>query len=232
MQRTVMRDEVSKMEDEFIGYIEGYLATTDVDSQGDRLTPEALESFAEQMKANPSLRTTYLNHDTTQSIGYIVDFHIETKGDWAGLHARIGIYKTRPDAWEMMESGKLKGFSFGVKVKMEKKMEAKKECKFSVEAKVEDYHQISNLLSQLGADVEITARKADDFPTIFGVVTTVLALPGTIYGLYTMWQKIKASGKQGKYWIKIKTSHKTLNLDENTVEEIVREIEVSSEHKK
>lgn len=220
------------MEDRFIGYIEGYLATTDVDSQGDRLTPEALENFAKQIKANPALRTTYLSHDTTQPVGYIVDFSIETKGDWKGLRAKVGVYKTSPDAWEMIESGKLKGFSFGGKVKMAKKTVTNKKCNFSLEAKVEDYHQISDLLSQSGADVETIVQKAADFPTLFNVATSALALPGTIYGLYTLCKKIKASAKSGSYWVKIKTTQKTLNFDENTIEEIIHEVEVSSKHKK
>jgi HK97 family phage prohead protease len=220
------------MEDKYIGYIEGYLATTDVDSQGDRLTPGALEHLAEQMKVNPSLRTTYLSHDTTQPIGYVVDFHTETKDDWKGLRAKVGVYKTRPDIWKMVESGKLKGFSFGAKVKMAEKMVTSKECNFSVEAKVEDYHQIADLLSQSGAEVETIVQKAADFPTLFNVATSILALPGTIYGLYTLWQKIKASVVSANYWVKIKTTKRTLNFDENTIEEIIHEVEVSSKHKK
>ena len=65
------------MEEKFIGYVEGYLTTTDIDLQNDRLTPEAVEDCAKQLKRKPSLRTLYLNHDTTQPIAYIVDFHVD-----------------------------------------------------------------------------------------------------------------------------------------------------------
>lgn len=222
------------MEDEFIGYEEGYLTTTDIDLQNDQLTPEDVESFADQLKRRPSLRTLFLKHDTTQAIGYIVDFHVEKRGNWRGLWAKIGIFKKRADVWEMIQSGELKGFSYGAKRKMQKKT-FDKEYSFVIEAKVGgDYHQISDLLLQSGADVDVIVQKAVDFPTIFNVACTALSLPGTIYGLYTLSKKLvkpKTEADSGSS-IKVKTIRKTFDFESNTVEEIVNEIEIYSKSKK
>ncbi len=212
------------VDEEYIGYIEGYLATTNLDSQGDKLTPQALESFTEWLKKNPAKRTLHLNHDMTQPIGYVTDFYIETKGDWQGLRARVGIYKTRPDAWEMCQSGKLTGFSYGAKFIYEElgKM-SKEECSFTVEIKGLDYHEFMDMLAQMGARVEVYVQKAADFPTILTVACSLLGLPGTIYGIYTMVKK-KSAGTSS---IKIKTSRRELNFNDHTVEEITKEIEMT-----
>jgi len=117
------------MAKEFIGCVEGYLTTTDIDAHGDRLTPEAVESFADQLRKDPKKRTLCLQHDAKQPIGYITEFHVETKGEWKGLRAKVGIYATRPDVWEMMQSGALSGFVYGAKlVDKEAGVMSKEEC--------------------------------------------------------------------------------------------------------
>ncbi len=214
------------MEEEFIGYIEGYLATTNVDSQGDRLTPEAIESFANQLRDNPEKRIMFFNHDTTQPIGYITEFHVDTKGQWKGIFAKAGIYKTRPDVWDKIESGELRGFSYGARIlKMEYSKMPNHKVSFSVEVKISDWHNIRDMLSQMGAQVDPVVKKGADFPTILYVTTSILALPGTIYGLYSIWQKLSGRDKTKGIQMRIRTVRRKFNFEDNTVEEIITEIE-------
>lgn len=221
------------MEEKFIGYIEGYLATTNVDSQGDKLSPEGIEQFADTLSKNPQKRTLFLSHDITQPIGYVTEFHIETKGLWKGIFAKVGIYKSRPDVWRMIQSGELKGFSYGAKVlEMKHRKSPNPECSFSVEVRISDWHIIKDTLSQMGAHVEAIVQKAADFPTILNVTMGILALPGTIYGLYTLYQKLSGRDKNRGTWMKISTTKRKFNFEDNTVEEIVTEIEMNSKDSK
>jgi len=217
------------MEDEFIGYVEGYLATTNIDSQGDRLTPRAIEKFAEELRENPQKRVVFLSHDTTQPMGYVTEFHVETRRSWKGIFARVGIYRSRSDVWDKIQSGELQGFSYGARVlDMEYSEMPNDGCSFSVEVKISDWHIIKDMLSQMGARVEPIVRKEADFPTILNVVTSMLALPGTVYGLYTLWRKLSGSRKTKGAWMRITTTNRKFSFEENTVEEVVKEIEISS----
>lgn len=216
------------MAKEFIGYTEGYLTTTDIDAHGDRLTPEAVESFADQLRKDPVKRTLYLQHDTEQPIGYITEFHVETKGEWKGLRAKVGIYATRPDVWEMMQSGKLSGFSFGAKlIEKEVSVMSKKECSFSIEIEGQYWHEFRDMLVQMGAQVEVYVHKAVDYPTIIEVSCSLLSLAGTIYGVYFL-----ARRKHSEPTIRIARTQRRLNFKDRTVEEIIEEIEVTSKEGK
>ncbi len=215
------------MVEEFIGYVEGYLATTGIDSHGDRLTPEALESFAKQLKNKPSLRTLHLNHDTSQPIGYIVDFAVENKGQEKALRAKVGIYKSRPDVWADMQSGKLSGFSFGAKlINKELSEVTENDCTFSVEVEGKEWHDFNDLLESMGARVDVYVQKAVDIPTIITVTCALLSLPGTIYGIFTL-----AKRKSSTPTIKISKTQRILTFKDHTVEEIVEEIEASAKSK-
>jgi HK97 family phage prohead protease len=214
------------MDEEFIGYVEGYAATTSVDSQGDQLTPEAIEKFADDLRRNPEKRTIYFQHDTTQPMGYITDFYVDTKGAWKGLRIKVGIYKSRPDVWEMIESGKLTGFSYGAKIlKMEEHMRANdNECSFSIEVKDHDWQIIKDILVKMGAKVDVIVQKAADFPTILSVTASTLTIAGLIFQLYTLHKRSKHQKTSG-HSIVISTKTKKFNFEDNTVEEITTTIE-------
>jgi hypothetical protein len=216
-------------EKEFIGYIEGYIVTTDIDSHGDRLSPEALEDMAKQIGNDPKLRITHYNHDMTQPMGYITEFSVETRGQWKGIKAVVGIYKTRSDLWQKIQSGEIRGFSYGAEVsEWEDRGIMKKECTFSVEVEPTVWHETSNMLSQMGATITPDVRKAIDVPVVIGVSTSLLALPGTIYGLHVLWQKFRKRNQGNKEYIKIKTTKRIYNFEDNTIEEITQEIETNS----
>jgi len=220
------------MEKEYFGFIEGYVATTDIDSQGDCLTPEVIEKFAEVLRNDEEKRVTYYQHDTKQPMGYITDFCVDTKGSWKGLRVTVGIYKSRPDLWEKVKSGELKGFSYGGEiVDMEYKKMPNSPCSFSIEVEGGDWHHIRDMLNEMGANTKTVVRKAADYPTIIAVTTGLLALPGTIYGLYEMWKRLSGKGKSERYRIKIKTTHCQYDLEDNKADEVIRELEIESEVK-
>lgn len=213
---------------EFIGCVEGYLITTDIDAHGDRLTPEAVEDFADQLRKNPKKRTLYLKHDTEQPIGYVTEFHVETKGEWKGLRAKVGIYATRPDAWEMMQSGALSGFSYGAKlVEKEVGMMPSRDCSFSIEIEGQYWHDFRDMLVQMGAGVEVHTQKAIDFPTILTVSCSLLGLAGTMYSVYTLAKK-----KHSEPTIRIARTQRRLTFKGHTVDEIVEVIELACKERK
>lgn len=218
------------MEEEYLGFIEGYAATTDIDSHGDQLSPEAIEKMAEQIKSNPVLRIAPYNHDMNQPMGYITDVRVDTKGSWKGLHVTMGVYKSRPDLWEKVKSGEIKGFSYKAKIlEMEYKKMKDIKCSFDIEVNNQDWNQIYDMLTTMGAKVEPVVSKAIDVPTVITVSVSILALPGAIYGIYNLWNMLR--GKNKGQWIKIKTKTRYYNFNDNTVEEVIKEIELDSKGK-
>ena len=218
------------MEEEYLGFIEGYAATTDIDSHGDQLSPEGIEKMAEQIKSNPALRIAPYNHDMNQPMGYITDVRVDTKGSWKGLHVIMGVYKSRPDLWEKVKSGEIKGFSYKAKIlEMEYKKMKDIKCSFDIEVNNQDWNQIYDMLTTMGAKVEPVVSKAIDVPTVITVSVSILALPGAIYGIYNLWNTLR--GKNKGQWIKIKTKTRYYNFNDNTVEEVIKEIELDSKGK-
>ncbi len=215
------------MEDEYIGYTEGYIATTGIDNHGDRLTVEALKSMVKQLNEKPSLRILHLQHDMEQPIGYIIDCYIEYKEDWAGIRVKVGYYKSRPDVWEMVQTGKLTGFSFGARVITQEVMNMPNdECGFAIEVLGEEWHQYDDTLKLLGAKVVADVKKAADALTILYITCSLLSLAGTIYGVYALSKKTKSNPV-----IKLKRTQRKITFSDHTVEEIVEEIEASAKSK-
>jgi len=213
------------MEEEYLGFIEGYVATTDIDSHGDQLSPEAIENMAEQIKNNPKLRIAPYNHDMNQPMGYITDVRVDTKGSWKGLHLTMGVYKSRPDLWEKVKSGEIKGLSYKAKIiEMEYQKMNDIQCSFDIEVTSQEWNQIYEMLMKMGAKVEPVVSKAIDVPTVITVSLSVLTLPGAIYGIYNLWNKIRSNNKG--QWIRITTTKRHYNFDNNTVDEIVKQIEL------
>ena len=201
-----------------------------MDLHGDKLTPEAIEDMAKQIKNNHKLRITPYNHDQTQPMGYITDVRIDTKGTWKGLWVKMGVFKTRPDLWAKILFGEIKGFSYGVKIiEMEYNKMPDTNCMFTIEVNNKEWHQIHELLIKLDAHVEPDVKKAWDTPTIISVTLSVVTLPATIYALYDLWKRL--GGKTKGQWMKIKTTKRKFDFNENTVEEITNEIELESKNK-
>ena len=94
--------------DEWI--IKGYAATSDLDRQGDVITPEALKAAAEDLKKNT---TVFYEHKHDQPpVGKVLDAGVDKGGLWV----EVLISKTRADIWQLIQEGILNKFSIGGKV--------------------------------------------------------------------------------------------------------------------
>lgn len=83
------------------------------------------------------------------------------------------------------------------------------------------------MLCQVFAQVDVV-QKAADLATIFNVAVGFLALPGTIYGLYTLCRKLSGHDKTIRTCMRISTTEKIISIDDESVEKIDREIKVVS----
>ena len=104
---------------------------------------------------------------------------------------------------------------------------SKEECSFSIEVEGQYWHQFSDMLVQMGAQVEVYTQKGVDFPTILTVSCSLLSLAGTIYGVYAL-----ARRKHSEPTIRIARTQRRLTFKDHTVEKIVEEIEVASKEGK
>ena len=89
--------------------VEGYAATSDPDTVGDIISPEALRQAVKDVLE----RTTVLhNHHLDEEVGVV----LKAKSDAKGLWVRILISKTVPDIWKKIQEGVLNKFSFRAKI--------------------------------------------------------------------------------------------------------------------
>ena len=89
--------------------VEGYAATSDPDTVGDIISPEALRQAVKDVLE----RSTVLhNHHLDEEVGVV----LKAKSDGKGLWVRILISKTVPDIWKKIQEGVLNKFSFRAKI--------------------------------------------------------------------------------------------------------------------
>jgi len=215
------------MSSNFIGYVEGYICTTDVDSHGDKFTSEPIDSIKQQIEQNPSLRIIYLqHHKKSPPCGEILKLQIDTKGEWKGLWAKAGIYKDRKDVWEMIENRELTGFSIGGRVLEFERMEAchkegKLMFKFDLEIDPQSWGEIKELLDrENGVKSEVYIRKAVDIPTIITVVASGLFI---IDKLYEYWKNRKRQGQNPNIAVVIRDTK--IYFEQSSPEEIKKYLE-------
>jgi len=201
------------MSNDFIGYLEGYICTTDVDSHGDRITPEAIISIKERIIKKPGLRIIYLQHDTSQPCGKILKLRIDTKGKWKGLWAKTGIFKGREDVLKMCENKELTGFSIAGRIlEYKPKIIRKKELKYRFQLEIDPQYwgEIKDILNKENIQREVYLRKALNLPAIISIVTNGLSI------IDTLCKYIK-SHKKNEQEINIKIVIKELKLNLNIV---------------
>jgi len=95
--------------------IRGYAATNDLDRQGDVISLSAMQSAAEDLKANSAV---FYEHKHDQPpIGKVLNAGVDDNGLWV----EVMVSKTKPDIWQLIQEGILSKFSIGGKVKTSKK---------------------------------------------------------------------------------------------------------------
>ncbi len=101
----------------FLGYAEGFASTTDIDRYGDIISEKAQRRASKQLLYSG---TVFYNHNyMANPIGLVVEskYSFDKKADTKGIKIRVGISKTAPDKWTLIEEGILKSFSIGGKMK-------------------------------------------------------------------------------------------------------------------
>lgn len=220
------------VEEKYIGYTEGFIATTSVDSDGDMLAPDAIESMASQLRSNPKLRTVYLNHDMSQPVSEIIEFEVRRKGDWKGLWVKVGVFADRADVWRMMERGELTGFSFGARVSEAKTVNSigvdsnnpSEKYNFQIEVDNRSKWDVKDILDSEGIQNQLIVRKAMDAVSIIVVTSASLQI---IYVLYAFWQQKRKSERD--FNITVNIGNVNVNFSKHTPEEIVSKIEANEE---
>ena len=182
------------MKKDFIGYVGGYICTTDVDSHGDKLSPENIENIKKQIDQKPMLRIMKLKHNIKDSCGEMVEYRIDTKGKWKGLWAKIGVYKNRKDVWEMIEKGELTGFSIGGRLGKFDSSFSKKN-KIFIKITPQYWQEIKEIIDKEEIKNVVYLKKALDEPAIFSVIITV-GLPIIIDKIYNYWKTKRENDKK------------------------------------
>ena len=100
----ILKSEELKENSEWI--VEGIISTSDIDSQNDRITDDALKNAVKDLK----VRTTILlNHDLDRPIGKILE--AEYKPEFNGIWIKGMISKAEPEIWNKIKEGILNKFS-------------------------------------------------------------------------------------------------------------------------
>jgi len=211
------------MNSNFIGYVEGYICTTDIDLHGDRFAPEAIDRIKEQIEQNISLRTVYLEHDISQPCGEILNLRVEKREGWKGLWVKVGIYKDREDVWEKIEKKELKGFSLAGKVlefQRFKNVGEEAAYKFDLEVDSSLKWEIKEILDKEGVKSEVYIRKAWDIPTIISVTTNALVIVDI---LHKYWINRKKQGQN--ITLNIVIGKQKFTFDQSSPDDIKRHLE-------
>jgi len=93
-------------------YIEGFIATTDQDTEDDIIKEDALRKAAQILKEK--YNTVLYNHDRNRAIGRVIDAQVkDTPWGSKGLWVKILISKTEIEIWQKIQEGVLSKFSIG-----------------------------------------------------------------------------------------------------------------------
>lgn len=193
------------MKKDFIGYVMGYICTTDVDSHGDRFPPEFIDNFKKQIDQNPMLRIMKLQHNVKDSSGEMVEYRVDTKGKWKGLWAKVGVYKNRKDVWEMIEKGELTGFSIGGRLGKFDSSFSKKN-KILIKITPQYWQEIKEIIDKEEIKNVVYLKKALDEPVIFSLIITV-GLPIVIDKIYNYWKTKREKDQSIKININIQNNN-------------------------
>lgn len=219
------------MKKKFIGYVTGYICTNDIDSHGDKLTPETIEDIKDQIERDSSLRTMFLQHDESQPCGEMLEFRVDTKGEWKGLWAKIGVYKNRKDIWEMIKNRRLTGFSIGARVLEEQRLEVCNEedlvYKFDLEVDSRLKSEVKDLLDKEGLKSEVYIQKALDVPTIITVAASGLFIIDRLYEYHKRLKKKKQKKQRDVTvnYFNIVIGEQRFNFNQNSLDEIKKHLE-------
>lgn len=111
-------DQIHKANDgdsKFLGFVELIIASTHTDREGEEIAPSFIKSIQKDMEVNTA---SFYNHLTKKRsdlpIGKVTKSElVKMEGGHLGVNLRIGISKTAPDIWTLIEEGILNKGSIG-----------------------------------------------------------------------------------------------------------------------
>jgi len=213
------------MKKDFIGNVEGYICTTDVDSHGDRFLPEFIDNFKKQLDQNPMLRIMKLQHNVKDSSGEMIEYRVDKKGKWKGLWAKVGIYKNRKDVWEMIEKGELTGFSMSVKTF---EFNFAKKNKIFIKISPQYWHEIKDIFDKINIKSEVYLKKALGEQAIISIIIPVGLF--VIDKIYNYWKTKREKDKNIN--ISVTIQEKNYNFINSSPSEIKKHLRLLQEIEK
>jgi len=160
--------ENNNTQEKFCNFIQGFIATTSIDSHGDKLTVKCLTDMETVLKNHPEKRKMTLNHEKGNHIGEIVETKIIDEEGIKKLWVKVGIYKGKEKVLEMIKRGELKGFSWEG-IFNEKDFENSK-IKIEIDGKY--HHEIENILENAKIKYSVHLKKSADALTVIGLLLT------------------------------------------------------------
>jgi len=178
------------MEKDFIGYVMGYICTTDLDAHGDRFSPEFIDNFKKKIDQDPMLRIIKLQHNVKDSSGEMIEYRVDTKGKWKGLWAKVGVYKNRKDVWEMIEKGELTGFSVSLK---SSGFNFTKKNKIFIKIDPQYWREITGIFDKINIKTDVYLKKALGEQAIISIIIPVGLF--IIDKIYNYWKTKREDDK-------------------------------------
>jgi len=210
------------MKKDYIGYVEGYIYTTDVDSHGDKLSPEDIDNFKKQIDQKPMLRIMKLKHNIKESCGEIVSYRVDTRGKWKGLWAKVGVYKNRKDVWEMIEKEELTGFSIGGRLGKYDSSFSKKN-KIFIKITPQYWQEIKEIIDKEEIKNVVYLKKALDEQAIISIIIPIIPVGlFVIDKIYNYWKAKRKNDK--KININITIQNKNYNFINSSPDEIKKHL--------
>jgi len=112
-----VKAKASEGDQTFLGTIEGFASTIALDKYGDRITEKAQRKASKQLLYAGTVFYNHLYHENP--IGKVMEskYRSDKETGKKGIFIKVGISKTAPDKWTLIEEGVLKSFSIGGKMK-------------------------------------------------------------------------------------------------------------------
>lgn len=199
---------------------QGWLATTNVDSDGHQLTEEHLKKMIKELDEYPSRRIINFNHNPEDKMGELIKWEIRDIGDFLGVFITHGVYKGREDIAEKIKDGSIKGFSYTAMelggVNSEEDFD-KMDIKIDLDGK--DISEVEKVLKNEGITPIIKYNKSADvlcqIAFYSGLLASFLTIIKALYNLYN-------AGKINNPSITFNDC--TFNFNDQSYEEMAKEV--------
>lgn len=104
--------EATEADTSYLGYIEGFAATSHKDRYGEVISDQALVNGAMDLLKHP---TVFADHDyrIDKAVGRVLESTFEKTEEVSGIKVKLGISKTETKLWTKIQEGIVRTFSIG-----------------------------------------------------------------------------------------------------------------------